>query len=280
MNEGIEKELEQVEQFYNIVIEFITNYSFQMIGALIIFIIGIIASKYIQKYSLKLLQKTNIDETISIFLANFIRFLVVFIMAILALGKLGISIAPFIAALGAISLTAGLALQGSVSNFAAGIVLIATKPFKLGDTIRIHDIYGEVKEIKLAYTILINEDKEQITVPNKYMIGDVLVNSYTNRIVEGNVGISYDSDVEKAIALIKALLKENEKTSGDNEAIVGIQAFADSSISISYRYWVPTSEFFKVQYTVNLEILKSLQKAEIKIPFPQREVKLLTNLTH
>lgn len=279
MNEGIEKELEQVEQFYNIVIEFITNYSFQMIGALIILIIGIIASKYIQKYSLKLLQKTNIDETISSFLANFIRFLVVFMMAILALGKLGISIAPFIAALGALSLTAGLALQGSVSNFAAGVVLIATKPFKLGDTIRIHDIYGEVKEIKLAYTILVNEDKEQITVPNKYMIGDVLVNSYTNRIVEGNVGISYDSDVEKAIFLIKALLKENEKTSSDNEAIVGIQAFADSSISISYRYWVPTNEFFKVQYTVNLEILKSLQKAEITIPFPQREVKLLTNPT-
>jgi len=280
MNEGIEKELEQVEQFYNIVIEFITNYSFQMIGALLIFIIGIIASKYVHRYSLKLLQKTNIDETISSFLANFIRFLVVFMMAILALGKLGISIAPFIAALGAVSLTAGLALQGSVSNFAAGIVLIATKPFKLGDTIRIHGLYGEVKEIKLAYTILMNEDKEQITVPNKYMIGDVLVNSYTNRIVEGSVGIAYDSDVEKAISLIKTLLKESEKTSSDNEAIVGIQAFADSSISISYRYWVPTSEFFKVQYTVNLEILKSLQKAEITIPFPQREVKLLSDPVH
>ena len=117
------------------------------------------ASKYIHKYVLRLLLKTTIDETISSFIANIIRFLIVLMMAILALGKLGISIAPFIAAIGAISLTAGLALQGSVSNFAAGLVLIATKPFKIGDTIRVHDIYGEVQEIKLSYTILITEDK-------------------------------------------------------------------------------------------------------------------------
>lgn len=256
----MDKEIEQVEQFYNVVIEFITNYSFQIIGAIIIFIIGIFASKFICKYVLKFLLKTKMDETISHFVANFIRILIVFMVAILALGKLGISIAPFIAALGAVSLTAGLALQGSVSNFAAGIVLIATKPFKLGDTIRIHDRYGEVQEIKLAYTILINEDKEQITIPNKYMIGDILVNSYLYRIVEGSVGVSYDSEIEKAINIIKNLLAEHKNTSNDNKAIVGIEKFADSSIHISYRYWVPTNQFFKLQYEVNLEILNKFQK--------------------
>jgi len=268
-------ELEQIEQFYNVVIEFITNYSFQVIGALIIFIIGLFASSYIQRYILKLLLKTKLDETISRFTANFIRILIIFMMAILALGKLGISIAPFIAALGAISLTAGLALQGSVSNFAAGLVLIITKPFKLGDTIRIHDMYGEVQEIKLAYTILINEDKEQITIPNKYMIGDILVNSYLYRIVEGSVGISYDSDAQKAIELLKNLLAKHEHTSNDNKAIVGIERFADSSVHIAYRYWVPSKEFFKVQYEVNLEVIQSFQQENIKIPFPQREVTLV-----
>jgi small conductance mechanosensitive channel len=132
----MEKELEEVGHFYNVVIEFITNYSFQIIGAVIIMAIGIVASKYVHKYVLKMLLKTTIDETLGGFIANIVRFLVVAMMAILALGKLGISIAPFVAALGAISLTAGLALQGSVSNFAAGLVLIATKPFKIGDTIR------------------------------------------------------------------------------------------------------------------------------------------------
>ena len=122
----MDKELEEVSKFYNIIVEFVANYSLQIVGALIIFIIGVIASKYVQKLVYKLLINNKIDETLSGFVSNFVRFLVVAMMAILALGKLGISIAPFIAALGAISLTAGLALQGSVSNFAAGIILVIT----------------------------------------------------------------------------------------------------------------------------------------------------------
>jgi len=268
------KELEEVGQFYNIVVEFITNYSSQIIGAIIIFILGLIASKYIQKYTLKLLLKTSMDETISGFIANFIRFTVVTMMAILALGKLGISIGPFIAALGAVSLTAGLALQGSVSNFAACVVLIATKPFKIGDTIKMHDVYGEVKEIKLAYTILINEDKEQITIPNKYMIGDVLINSYSYRLVEGVVGISYDSDAKKTITLIKDLISTCSDTSSNQEPIVGIEKFGDSSIEIAYRYWAASDKFFKTQYEVNMKVLDALKTANITIPFPQREIKI------
>ena len=272
----MQKELEEVGQFYNIVIEFITNYSFQILGALIIITIGVIASKYIQKYVLKMLLKTKIDETIAGFIANFIRFLVVTMMVILALGKLGISIAPFIAALGAISLTAGLALQGSVSNFAAGVVLIVTKPFKIGDTIKVHDIYGEVQEIKLAYTVMINEDKEQITIPNKYMIGDVLVNSYSYRIVEGSVGVAYDSDTTNVIELIKNILSTCSDVSDENEPIVGIENFGDSSINIAYRYWVPSKSFFKVQYDVNQKILLAINEAKVTIPFPQREIRVLS----
>lgn len=271
----MDKELEQVSKFYNVAIEFVTNYSFQILGALIIFIIGIFVSKYIHKYVLKLLLKTKLDETISGFIANFIRVAIVIMVAILALGKLGISVGPFIAAIGAISLTAGLALQGSISNFAAGIVLIATKPFKIGDTIRVHDVYGEVQEIKLAYTVLINEENEQITIPNKYMIGDVLVNSFNYRAVEGQVGIAYDSDVELCIKEIKHLLSEASNVSNDNEPIIGIDSFGDSSINISYRYWVPTNSYFKVQYKINLDVLNTLKKSNIDIPFPQREISII-----
>ncbi|MCD6172688.1 MAG: mechanosensitive ion channel family protein [Sulfurimonas sp.] len=271
----MDKELEEVGKFYNIIVEFFANYSLQLVGAIIIFIIGIIASKYIYKIVLNLLLKNKMDETLSDFIANFVRFLIVVIMGILALGKLGISIAPFIAAIGAISLTAGLALQGSVSNFAAGVVLVATKPFKVGDTITVNDVYGEVENIKLGYTVLINEDKEQITIPNKYMIGDVLVNSFSYRIVEGSVGIAYDSDVKKAILTLKNILAIQDDISNENEAIVGVEKFGESSIDIGYRYWVPTKSFFKTQYDVNLKFLVALKDAEITIPFPQREVRVL-----
>ncbi|MFK5936909.1 MAG: mechanosensitive ion channel family protein [Sulfurimonas sp.] len=271
----MDTQLEQVNNFYKIIVEFFVNYSFQIIGAIIIILIGVVVSKYIQKALLKVLLNNGVDETISKFSTNFIRFLIIAIMSIIALGKLGISIAPFIAALGAISLTAGLALQGSVSNFAAGIILVITKPFKIGDTLTVHDIYGEVEDIKLSYTVLVNEDKEQITIPNKYMIGDVLVNSFNNRIVEGSVGVSYDSDVQNAIELIKTTLKSNLNVSQESEVIVGIEKFNDSSVDIAYRYWVPTKLFFKTQYEVNLIILNALNDANITIPFPQREVRVL-----
>lgn len=270
----MDKELHGAGRFYTVVVEFFANYSLQIIGAVIILFIGVIASKYAHKYALKTLLKHNMDETLSAFIANLIRFLVVAMMAILALGKLGISIAPFIAALGAISLTAGLALQGSVSNFAAGIVLIATKPFKIGDTITVHNIYGEVQEIKLAYTVLANEDREQITIPNKYMIGDILVNSYSYRVVEGSVGVAYSSDVQEAITAIKDVLSKHERISKDNEPNVGIEKFAESSIDIGYRYWVPTNSFFKIQYEINLKVLQALNSANITIPFPQREIRM------
>jgi small conductance mechanosensitive channel len=271
----MDKELEEVNKFYNIVVEFIANYSFQILGALIIIIIGIFASRYVQKFVLRILVNNKVDETLSGFIANFVRFLVIAMVAILALGKLGISIAPFIAALGAISLTAGLALQGSVSNFAAGVVLVLTKPFKIGDTITVNDVYGEVEEIKLSYTSLRNEDGEQITIPNKYMIGDVLVNSFSYRVVEGSVGVAYDSDVEKAITTIKDIILNQEDVNSETEPIVGVEKFNDSSVDIAYRYWVPTKSFFKTQYDVNIKVLKALNSANITIPFPQREIRVL-----
>lgn len=271
----MDKELAEVNKFYNVIVEFFANYSLQILGALIILIIGIIASKYIQRFIYKILINNKIDETLSGFVSHFIRFLVVAIMTILALGKLGISIAPFIAALGAISLTAGLALQGSVSNFAAGIILVITKPFKIGDTITVHDVYGEVEDIKLSYTVLQNEDGEQITIPNKYMIGDVLVNSFSYRIVEGSVGVAYDSDVQNVVAVIKDVIVKQDDVSSDNEPIVGVEKFNDSSIDIGYRYWVPTKSYFKTQYDVNLKVLNAINAADITIPFPQREIRVL-----
>lgn len=154
----MEEELQSVSRFYDIAMEFIANYSFQLLGAIIIFLIGIFVSRYVYKIIARIL-KTKIDETLSDFIANFVRFMIIIMVGIMALGKLGISIGPFVAAIGALSLTAGLALQGSVANFAAGVVLVITKPFKIGDTITINDVYGEVEEIKLAYTVLENEDK-------------------------------------------------------------------------------------------------------------------------
>ena len=266
------QQLHYVEEFYNQTIEFLANYSFQIIGALIISLIGWFLSKYIFTLLIKFFDKHNFDSTLGRFAANAIRILVFGAMIVVAIGKLGISVAPFIAAVGAIFLTAGLAIQGSVANFAAGISLVISRPFKIGDTILINNIYGEVEEIKLAYTTLRTEDEELITVPNKNMIGEVIVNSFKYRIVESTVGISYKDDITQAIAIIKEVIDGFENISIDNKAIIGIEKFGDNALEIGMRYWVPTRSFFKMQYEVNLAVYKALNEARLTIPYPQRDL--------
>jgi len=271
----MDKELQTLQKFYNIVIEFLTNYSFQLLGALIIVIIGWFAAKYAYTLLMRLFESHHFDSTLSKFIANVVKILIFAAMIVIALGKIGISIAPFVAAIGAVSLTAGLALQGSVSNYAAGVLLIISRPFKVGDTLSVAGVYGVVEEIKLSYTVLRNEDEELITVPNKQMIGDVLVNSFDVRVVESSIGVSYEQDPAKAISLIKEVLSGFKDVSKEHKPVVGITKFGDSSIEVGLRYWVPTKSFFKIQYEVNLALYKVLHENHVTIPYPQREVRIL-----
>ena len=275
----MEKELQSLQKVYTIIIEFLTSYSFQLLGALIIVLLGWFASKYMHAFLMRLFEKNHFDSTLARFLANVAKILVFTAMSIIALGKVGISIAPFVAAIGAISLTAGLALQGSVSNYAAGILLIINRPFKVGDTLSVAGVYGVVEEIKLAYTALRNEDEELITIPNKQMIGDILINSFEFRVVEMNIGIAYGSEPNKAIELIQEVLTCFECVSKEHKPVVGIAQFGDSAIVLGLRYWVPTKSFFKVQYEVNLAMHTALNAQHIAIPFPQREIRILGDKT-
>jgi len=272
----MDKELAYINQFYMKAIEFLANYSFQIIGALIIVTIGWFLSKYVFNLLMKFFDQHDFDPTLAKFAANGVRVLVFGAMLVVAIGKLGISIAPFIAAVGAVFLTAGLAIQGSVANYAAGISLIITRPFKIGDTILINKVYGEVEEIRLAYTTLRTEDEELITVPNKNMIGEVIVNSFKYRVVESRVGISYDADAEAAIALIQGVIEGFENISTETKAIVGIEKFGESAVEIGVRYWVPTRSYYKTQFEVNLAIYKALKEANIRIPYPQREIRIIS----
>ena len=271
----MDKELQTLQKFYTVVIEFLTHYSFQLLGALIIVIIGWFAAKYVYALLMRLFERNHFDSTLAKFVASVVKMLVFAAMIVIALGKIGISIAPFVAAIGAVSLTAGLALQGSVSNYAAGVLLIISRPFKVGDTLSISGFYGVVEEIKLSYTVLRNEDEELITIPNKKMIGDVLVNSFDVRVVESSIGVAYEEDPAKAIALIKEVLSGFKDVSKEHKPVVGIAKFNDSSIELGLRYWVSTKSYFKTQYDVNLALYNALHVNNISIPYPQREVHIL-----
>jgi len=268
----LKAELDQVTNMYNIIIEFFTNYSFQLIGALIIFIIGYVLAGKISIFVLRLCQRHKLDITLSQFLANTTKMLIVIMIAIVSLSKLGISVTPFIAAIGAISLGAGLALQGLLANYAAGFNIIIIRPFVVGDTISVQGVTGVVEEVLLAYTVLKNEDDVTITIPNKHIVGEILHNSKHDSLLELKVGISYSHNpldvtklLEKAIMSL-GIVGENRKLQ------VGIDEFSDSAITIAIRLWTPTVNLYATKYKAYAKIYSALDEANITIPFPQRDV--------
>ena len=267
-------ELETVQQIYNVVVEFLINYSFQIFGAIIILVIGSKLAGWLGRRVTNLCEKKDVDITLARFLGNFVKILTLAFVIIIAIGKFGISIAPFIAAVGAIAFGTSFALAGPVSNYGAGLVIILSRPFVIGDTITINNVSGQVEEIHLATTILTTEDDERITIPNKHIIGEILFNSFNNRIVEATVGISYQDDPEKAIAVLRGALSAIDDICSEPPPQIGIEAFGESSIDLGMRYWVPTKKYFQTLYRANLAVHKALKEAQITIPFPQRDVNL------
>ncbi len=271
----MEQEIQQLQIIYDAVINFFVNYSFQLVGALIILIIGLIIANKVARLVTGLCEAKQLDVTLSRFLANVVRLTIIVMVAIICLNKLGISITPFLAAIGAISLGAGLALQGLLSNYGAGFNIILTRPFKVGDTIYVQGVNGQVRDILLAYTILLTEDDVEITIPNKHIVGEILHNSHEVSLLELSVGVSYSSDLSHVIAILTDAIANHEDTSQQKSPQVGIAAFGDSSVDLEIRVWVDSSKLNAARFALNNVIWKTLKENKIEIPFPQREVQLL-----
>ena len=274
----IDSELQQVEKYYHLITEYLVTYSMQIFGAILILFFGLWVAQKVSKMIAGLMQRHNIDITLTNFVSNVVKGLLIIMFLVIALGKIGISVTPFVAAIGAASLGAGLALQGMLSNYGAGLAIIATRPFVVGDTIEVKGVSGQVKTIELGYTILINEEKVEITIPNKHIVGEILHNSFSYSLVKGEIDIAYDANADLAIELIETVLKEHELVADEPHSQVGIERFADSGVTLSYRYWVPTTKIIETKLSVNRKVFSAIQGADIDIPFPQRIVTL--NHTH
>ena len=272
----MKEETGTMQNLINIAIEFLVTYSFQILAAIIILIIGTIVARWSSRLVMRLCEKNNMDVVLTRFLGSSVKIIVLVFVLIIALGKFGISIAPFIAALGALAFGASFALQGPLSNYGAGLMIIVTRPFTVGNTITIKEFSGVVEDITLSYTTLSTEDDERITIPNKHIVGEVLKNSFENKVVETAIGISYQDNPQKTIEVINETLKKFPQISSVPAPQTGIQEFADSAINIGMRYWVlPTKQYFKTQYEVNLAAYQALKDAKITIPFPQHDVHVI-----
>ncbi len=266
------QELTHLEKIAEKVIEYCVQYSFQIIGAIIVLVIGVFLARWISQLVVRVCERVELDVTLTKFLRQFVKILILAFVVIAVVNQFGISIAPIIAALGALLFGASFAISAPISNYGAGLVIILTRPFLVADTITIKGVSGVVEEIKLAATILSTEDGEQITIPNKHIIGEVLVNSFACRIVEGGVRVSYADDVERAIEVIREVVESFSQVPEDPAPIIGIEEYGESAVNIGMRYWVPTKEYHKTLYAVNLAVYQKLREAGITIPYPRYDV--------
>lgn len=261
----MQQELATIQQIYQLVVNFLVNYSFQLAGAVLIMIGGFVTANWVARTLLRVQERRNVDVTLRQFIASSLRLVVLVMFVIIALGKLGISMTPLIAALGGLAVGASLAIQGPVSNYGAGLVLILTRMFKVGDTIEVNGCSGVVTNIELSSTRLRADDGEDIIIPNKHIVGEIHRNSYTNRLVAGRVGIDPGADGERAIAEVDRVLKQHAADLGQSDVLVGIDDFTSGTIVIGYRYWAPSARYFAVKYAVNNDIHRALRAANIHL---------------
>ena len=244
---------------------------------MVIFFIGWWLAAKIGRIVENLMTGRKIDVTLSRFTGGTCKLILLGVVGIIALSTIGISVTPLIAALGAIGLGAGLAIQGMLSNYAAGFTIIITRPFVLGDTIKVQGVTGVVEKVMLPYTILTDEDNVLIQIPNKLIIGEVIHNSAAEMLISLDIGVAYSSNTQDVINIVQQAVLSVENIDPKRKPAIGIDSFADSSIQIGIRVWAPTTRHFETKYALNKAIHDALIKNRVEIPYPQREVRVLTD---
>lgn len=255
----MESEIEAVTALIDTLIEFAVTYGFQIFGALVFLVIGLKVSGWAGRRVSQLALEKDTDETLAKFIGTGVKLVFVGVLIIITLGNFGISIAPLIALAGAAAFGATMALQAPLSNFGAGFAIILGRPFTVGDTITVKNTSGIVEEVKLGNTVLITEDGEHITVPNKHVVGEVIVNSRASRIVESRIGIALEADAEAAVALVRRALAATDSVAGEPTPQVGVHDFTYGGVIIGARFWVPSQKYFESRYNANSAILKALK---------------------
>ena len=260
------------------VTELVTTYALDVVGALAILIVGWMIAGWAGRTSRKGLEKASrVDDTLAPFLSNIVRYLILALVVIAVLGQFGVQTASIIAVLGTVGLAVGLALQGTLSHFAAGVVLLILRPFRAGEFIDSGSQSGTVQEIGLFATVLHTPDGVFVYVPNGQLLNSALKNFSRNptRRIDVVVGISYGDDVEKALSVAQSFLQADGRILPDPAPQTMVVALADSSVNINLRCWVNAGDYWPTLFDVNKGIKQRLDAEGITIPFPQHDVHIM-----
>lgn len=254
--------------------QLVVHYGLQILAAVLVLVIGRWAAKFVRNIIERLMHKAHLDETIVKFTGNLSYFAMLAFVVLAALNQLGIQTTSFVALLGAAGLAVGLALQGSLSNFAAGFLMILFRPFKVGDYIEAAGTAGTVEEIQIFTTTLRTPDNKVVIVPNGKLTADNIVNwsAKGTRRVDMVFGIGYGDDIDKARSIIRRIIDADPRVLQDPAPLVALYQLGDSSVDFVARPWVKADDYWNVWFDTTEKVKKAFDAEGISIPFPQRDV--------
>lgn len=256
--------------------ELILGYAPKVILAIIVLVAGFWIIGGIRRMMRKVMEKRNVDPTLRPFLVKLVSVLLKVMLLISVAGMVGVQVTSFIAVLGAVGLAVGLALQGSLANFAGGVLILLLKPYKLGDYIEAQGEAGTVHAISIFHTVLKTPDNKTVTIPNGPMANGNITNYSTEdkRRMDMVFGIGYGDDIDKARKALQGLVKKEKRLLKTPEPVIVVSELADSSVNLILRFWVKKENYWDVKFALTEAVKKEFDKKKISIPFPQRDVHL------
>ena len=270
--------LNDFQSFFGKFMDKIIGFLPSIIGAIIVLFVGVWICRLIRKFVRRLMIARSVDITIQNFVNELLRWVLYIILFLTVIQKVGVPVSSFLGALAAAGVAIGLALQGSLSNFAGGIMLLILKPFRIGDSIEAKGHIGTVERIGMFYTTLIKFGNERVIIPNGPLFSDNIINYSQNTTRRDNiiVGIGYGSDLKKAKEILYRLAKECPTALQEPPAVVYVEELADSSVNLSLRIWSNTKNYLETRFYLIEQIKLTFDKEGIEIPFPQRDVHIIS----
>jgi len=258
-----------------ITLDLIIRYGFQVLGAIIILTVGVFLARWIGNVSNRWLESRVKEPPMRLLMVRAIRILVILLTLLVALDKFGFQIAPLVAAVGVAGVGVGFAFQGVLGNIVAGLSIIFTKPYRVGEYIELLNVHGQVVTIELFSTTLVQLDQSRVVIPNRRIVGEILHNYGTIRQLQLKVGVAYGANLDEVLLVGKEIAAANPRVLKEPAPLIGISELADSSLTLSIQPWVAVSDMVNARAELYKAIVERFRASKIDIPLPVREVRLL-----
>lgn len=260
------------------VIFYLVDHGMQILTAIVLMGIGVFIARWVGNFIHRWLKSKEYDEPVSNLIVKVVKLLIVAFIGIMALGQMGVQITPLIAGVGVAGVGVSLAMQGVLANLVAGLTIIISKPFTIGEYIELLEVYGQVTDIALFSTTLLHTDKSRVIVPNRKIVGEILHNYGHIRQLDLTAAIGYRADLGTALSIVRSILQQNPMVLTEPAPVTGIAALNESSITLAIKPWVKVEDFVPAQAAIYQSVIERFREMNIETPVPRRDIHLLNPL--